>query len=465
MSLQNTEYGKEKISELLKDAKNIYFLGIGGISMSALAKMTAAQGFCAEGYDRVESKITKKLEDAGISVYYELDPSRIEKYDALVYTVAISEDNPEYLRAKEIGIPVISRADYLGYIMSSYKNRIGISGMHGKSTTTAMVASVFDAGCADPTVLSGAELKGIESSYKAGGMENFIFEACEYKDSFLEFYPSVAVVLNIDLDHLDYFSGLDHIKRSFTKFVSRCGDSGMAVLNFDDQNVRDVAKNFMGKTVTFGVESDDVDYRAVNIKHENRRSSFDIVCPDTHTCHIELGVMGEHYVMDAIAAATAGFSCGISEEGVKKGLLAFNGIRRRMDYRGKFNGADVYDDYAHHPVEIKSTLKSAEKLGYDKIWCVYQPHTYSRTAALYDDFVSVFNEVDANMIFADIYAAREVNEWGVTSEKLSSDIKDSKYFSSHEEILEYLKENVRENDAVIIMGAGDIYCIFDKMSL
>ena len=465
MSLQNTEYGKDKVSELLKDAQNIYFLGIGGISMSALAKMTVAQGFCAGGYDRVESNITKKLEDLNIPVYYELDPSRVEKYDALVYTVAISEDNPEYLKAKEIGIPVISRADYLGYIMSSYKKRIGISGMHGKSTTTAMVASVFDAGDADPTVLSGAELKGIESSYKAGGIDNFIFEACEYKDSFLKFYPSVAVVLNIDLDHLDYFSGLDHIKRSFSNFISKCGKDGVAVLNFDDANVRDVAKDYSGKKVTFGIEADDVDFRAVNIKHENRRSCFDIICPDMRVCHIELGVMGEHYVMDALAAAATGFTCGITDDGVKKGLLTFNGIRRRMDYRGKFEDADVYDDYAHHPTEIRSTLKSAEKLGYDKIWCVYQPHTYSRTAALYDDFVSAFNDVESNMIFTDIYAARETNEWGITSEKLASDVEGSKYFSAYDEIIGYLKQNVSKNDAIIIMGAGDIYCIFYQMGV
>jgi len=465
LSLGNTAYGKEKIRELLRDVKSIYFLGIGGINMSALARMTVAQGLRAGGYDRTRSGITEKLEKSGIEVFYELDPEHLSGYGALVYTVAISEDNPEYLRAQELQIPVISRADYMGYIMSGYRERIGISGMHGKSTTTAMVASVFEYGGADPTVLSGAELKGIESSYREGGLDNLVFEACEYKDSFLEFYPSVAIVLNIDLDHLDYFSGIGHIRSSFTKFINKCRDGGTVVLNFDDADVRAVASEYKGNLVTFGVDSGDVDYRAVNIEYCGRKCGFDLLFKNDFFCHIDLSVTGEHYVRDALAAAAAAASCGISKDGIIKGLSSFTGVHRRMEYRGKYFGADVFDDYAHHPKEIRSTFSAVEKMGYNNVWCIYQPHTYSRTATLYDDFISAFSDYKVNVIFSDIFAARETNKWGVSSEKLAEEIPGAKYYSDHEGIIGFLKSNVKDGDAVIVMGAGDICSILEEMKL
>lgn len=433
--------------------------------MSALARMTVAQGIRAGGYDRTRSAITEKLENLGMEVFYELDTEHLNGYGALVYTVAIGEDNIEYLRAVELGIPVISRADYMGYIMSGYTERIGVSGMHGKSTTTAMVASVFEYGGGDPTVLSGAELKGIESSYRGGGIDNLVFEACEYKDSFLEFYPSVALILNIDLDHLDYFSGIEHIRSSFSKFLNKCDDTGTAVLNFDDKNIRMVADEYKGNIVTFGVDSEDVDYRAVNIEYNGKVCGFDLLYKGEFYCHIDLSVSGEHYVRDALAAAAAAASCGIGKDGIIKGLATFAGVHRRMEYRGKYFGADVFDDYAHHPKEIRSTFSAIEKMGYNNVWCVFQPHTYSRTATLYDDFVSAFSEYNINVILSDIYAARETNQWGVSSEKLADDISNAHYFGTYNEILSFLKSGIKEGDSIIIMGAGDICSILGEMGL
>ena len=461
MSLNNTNYGAEILGGIFKNVRKAYFLGIGGINVSSLALMTKSKGVEVSGYDRTRSAITERLSDSGIEVFYELDPHHVEGADIVIYTLAIQEDNTEYLRACELGIKTISRADYMGFLMSSYKNRIGVCGMHGKSTTTAMISTVFESAGKDPTVLLGAESTETGSSYREGGISNLVFEACEYKDSFLDFFPTVATVLNIDLDHLDYFRNIEHIRTSFLRFVSKCPDYGTAVMNYDDENVRLVADQFKGNTVSFGIECEDADFRAVNISHKDRRSSFDITSGGRIQCHITLPVIGDHFVKNALAAAVTSRTCGLEWEEISNGLQSYRGVKRRLEFKGKFHGADLFDDYAHHPCEIRSSLSALNLMGYERVWCVFQPHTYSRTKKLFSEFVSVFSESGAYALFTDIYPARErYEDWKISSSDLSEAISGSRYFPEDKDIIAFLGDHVSEKDAVIIMGAGNVDRLF-----
>ncbi|MBE6605716.1 MAG: UDP-N-acetylmuramate--L-alanine ligase [Ruminococcaceae bacterium] len=447
---------REEIESILKNSKNIFFIGIGGVSMSSLAHISAKSGFCVSGSDRTESDVTKALEECGVKVFYKHCADNVKGADAVVYTAAIRDDNPELVYAGENSIPIIYRADYLGYIMSKHKNRIGISGMHGKSTATSMTSLVFLEAGVDPTVVSGAKLNQLEGgAYRTGSKEHFIMEACEYCDSFLSFTPNIAVVLNVEMDHPDYFKDLDQIKSSFSRFVS-IADEGCAVVNWDDENVRETVRDYKGRLVKFGRESQGLDYTAENIRYEGAYPVFDIKKPAGTIENIKLCVTGEHNIMNALAAAAVADICGIGEESIRMGLAKYTGAARRMEYKGKIcaGKADMYEDYAHHPTEIRATLKGAKKLAAGTLWCVYQPHTYSRTAELFDEFTSSFGGVKT--IFADIFAARETNTTGISSKDLADKTENSVYIDSFEGIVMYLRANVKEGETVIIMGAGDI---------
>ena len=462
MAVNNTHFGAEDIARKLSGKKSIYFLGIGGITMSSLAHVTFLHGFKVGGSDRSLSPLTKRLSDEGIEVFEGHRAEQIEGYDALVYTVAVSADTPELVRAKEMGIPVISRSDYLGYLMRSYTHRIGLAGMHGKSTATSMTTEIFLAADADPTVISGAELSSIKGAYRIGGKENFIFESCEYMDSFLDFYPTVAVVLNIEMDHVDYFKDLGQIKNSFRSYIEKTRGCGCAVLNADDENVMDMAKDFKGSILTFGIHSE-ADIMAKNIVYSRDGLEFDI-CHGSMKKHIKMSVCGEHIVYNALAAAACAILCGLPSGQIAKGLANFRGASRRMEYKGEINGAAVYDDYAHHPTEIAATLKAVKQRGFDRIICIYQPHTYSRTKGLYDDFVNVLRLSDVT-VMADIYAARETDTLGVSSEQLAKDIGDALYFPSFEEIAKWVKANAKEGDIVLTVGAGNITNLSKNLGL
>ena len=345
--------------------------------------------------------------------------------------------------------------------MSGCKNRIGVAGMHGKSTTTAMLAHIFLSAKLDPTIVLGAVMDEIGGAYRVGSKDTFIMEACEYQDSFLSFTPNIAVILNIDLDHTDYFSGLDNIIDSFSKYAA-IADDGYAVYNSDSENVLSAMRNYKGKRVTFGLESDAV-FTAGNIVFDHGRAEFDILKKGTLFAHIKLGVTGRHNILNSLAAAAAADICGVPAEAVEKGLASYRGAKRRMEYRGSFttaSGASVplFDDYAHHPTEIRATLSGAKEMGYKRVWVVFQPHTYSRTASLYDEFAKSF--VGVNAVFAQIYAARETNEWGVTSEKLAEDA-GGLYFPTLGEIAGYLRKELRDGDMLIVMGAGDVIKLDD----
>lgn len=465
MALENTHYGHARIGEMLKGCHSIFFIGIGGISMSSLAQISLSLGYTVGGSDRSENAQTLHLKEKGIPVFGSHDAKNIEDFDAVVYTVAIGADNPEYLAARAAGKPLLSRADYLGYLMVSYRHRIGVAGMHGKSSCTAMCAQIF-LSATDATVLCGAELPllGGSTCCIGGEQEHFVFEACEYMDSFLDFNPTLAVVLNMGMDHPDYFKSLEQVHASFLAYARRTGKGGTVLYNADDAESVLALREFEGRHVTFGIEKE-ADYSARNICHKNGVTSFEFWGGEECLCNIRLHVFGLHNVYNALAAAAAASLCGISPDLIVKSLGEFVGAKRRMERKGILNGAVVYDDYGHHPVEINATLSGAREMGYNRILCAYQPHTYSRTAKLFDEFVQAFGSAD-RVYFADIYAAREQNVFGISSADLAKRIGTAaEYCGSFEQVARALKRDAKEGDLVIVMGAGDIYKVYDLLNL
>ena len=463
MSVYNTHFGANRIKEMLKECKSIFFCGIGGINVSSLAHISYVGGMRVGGSDRTPSALTKRLEEEGIEVFYSHRAENVESYDAFVYTVAIGEDNPEYVRAIERNIPVISRADYMGYLMTGYEKRIGISGMHGKSTATSMCASLLMGANTDPTVLSGAVLDAMGGAYRIGSKEQFLFEACEYMDSFLDFNPNIAVILNVELDHVDYFEDLAHVKRSYRSFADiALKNGGCVVANGDDKNVLDTLCG-ADNVVYFGIENKNAVVRAENIIESNGQYSFDLYFKGENICRIELSVSGYHNVYNALATAGVGLLCGVSPKLIASGIASFTGASRRMELKGFVNGARVYDDYGHHPTEVATTLDGVKKmLDGGRLFCVFQSHTYSRTKALFDDFVSALSVAD-RVIVADIYAARELDTLGVTPELLAEEISGGVACHGFENIAKMLQNELGEDDIAVVMGAGDIWHVFEHL--
>lgn len=465
MSVANTHYGYEAIGKMMANAKKVFFIGIGGISMSSLAAMTKKRGYEVAGSDRTRTALTESLEGQGIDVVYEHTGGAVADADVVVYTVAIAPDNADYVTAKENGIPCISRADYLGYLMMGFSVRVGISGTHGKSSTTAMCADILMQAQTDPTILCGAEVPSIGGAYCCGDNDSFIvFEACEYQDSFLDFYPNMAVVLNMELDHVDYFSSIDQVRNSFSVFADKCGEDGYVIANADDENCMKAFANTRSRLVTFGL-SEEADFRAVNISTERGFPTFDVFYGGEMLSRgIRLFVSGEHSIYNALSAFAACFLCGIDVEDIKAGLASFRGAHRRSEFVGKVNGADVFDDYGHHPTEVRTTLDGFRSRGYNKLYCVFQPHTYSRTRGFMAELCSSFDAVD-EVVFADIYAARETDTLGMSASLLAEQTPRGKYVGSMSDICEYLKGVLCEGDAAIIMGAGDINKLFPMLGL
>lgn len=465
MATPNTHYGAENIHLMLENCKSIYFIGIGGINMSSLAHISRLRGYRVGGSDREKTTLTERLKAEGIEIYYSHEAENIESYDAVVYTVAISPDNPEYAMALERGIPCISRADYLGYLMLGYENRIGVSGMHGKSTCTSMCATVFMEAEGDPTVLSGAELDAMGGAYRIGHSENFIFEACEYMDSFLDFNPSTAIILNIELDHVDYFENIEQVCYSYARFASITGHSGRVIANIDNEYIPTVLEGYEGEVITFGVITKSADYTAINIRYPNGYAAFDVMYKGEYIAHVKLSVTGEHNVYNALAAFAAGHTSGLDPEKIVRGLYKFCGAKRRMEFKGTVNGALVYDDYGHHPTEVATTLDGVKKRDdIGRLFCVFQPHTYTRTFALMDDFANSFDSVE-QVYIADIYPARETDDLGISGKTLAIRIGDkAEYISGFENIADEINSTLMEGDVLVVMGAGDIYKLFDYLN-
>lgn len=472
MSTPNTHLGALKIEDIMKSSKEkeIFFLGAGGIMMSSLALLTKRAGYKTSGSDRNRTQLTEKLEAAGVKMYYGHSAENLgENCGAVVYTVAVSPDNPEYASAMDKGIPCISRADYLGYIMTEYKNRVGIAGMHGKSTCTSMCAEIFldaaqDSCIADPTIISGAEYASMEGAYHLGEHNDFIFEACEYMDSFLDFNPTVAVLLNAEIEHVDYFKSIEQIRESFKKYASLVGKDGTVIYNIDDENTVISASGVDANKISFGL-SENADITAKNIKCCSFPMEFDIYAYGELVTHVSLRARGVHNVYNALAASAAAQVCGINAIEIKRGLESFKGAKRRMEYKGKLLGSEVYDDYGHHPTEIAATLGGAKASCNQRLVCVFQPHTFSRTDALKDRFAEAFDSAD-KVILTDIYAAREDNESGINSEELARMIGEKAIYGGDlKKTAELLNNTVRAGDLVIVMGAGDIFKIYGMLDL
>ena len=444
----------EETYSALENAKKIFFVGIGGISMSSIAFVFKSKGYDVSGSDRAESDMTRKLTAAGITVHRGHDSANVAGADAVIYTGAVNEQNPEIAEAKRLGLPIIYRADALGYMMKKYGTRIGVSGSHGKSTCTAMISHVLIASGADPTVMCGAETAEMGGAYRVGAKKDFVFEACEYKDSFLGFFPSVSVVLNIDLDHTDYFTGgLEQIKASFRKYAMLAlNDGGAAVANADDENTVSALSGL--PCITFGVKNE-ADFRAENISCANGHAEFDIVKRGAYFCHICMSIPGEHNIYNALASAAACDLAGASAEDIAAYISDFTGLSRRFENKGRVNGAEVYIDYAHHPRELRAAVAAARGLCRGKLICVFEPHTYSRTYSLFDEFAASFGGAD-RIIFTDIYAAREVNTYGVSSLQLAEAVAGGEYAASYADAAGKIRASANAGDLVLVLGAGTV---------
>ncbi|MDO5152043.1 MAG: UDP-N-acetylmuramate--L-alanine ligase [Eubacteriales bacterium] len=442
-------FKSRKIAQFLTPGRHIHLVGIGGVSMRPLGLVLKGMGMEVTGSDMSASVSTKELEAQGIPVAIGHHAENIEGADCIIRTAAAHNDNPEIAAARAAGIPVFERAQAWGEIMKSYKNAVCISGTHGKTTTTSMMTHILMEANLDPTVMIGGYLPLLHAGHRVGHGDTIVLESCEYCDSFLNFFPTLAVVLNVEADHLDYFKDLADIQKSFHKFAS-LATFGVAANGDDPHTVQAM---------------EGIDYVSFGLKDTNRIHTanmcsdwrhFDVICDGEFYCHLDMGVLGRHNAFNALAAAAAAWMMGIPGEAVSQGIQSFHGAGRRMEFKGKFHGADVYDDYAHHPDEVAATLDALRSMGDHRIVLAFQPHTYTRTKALFDDFVRELKKADV-LVLAEIYAARERNTIGISSADLAAQIPGSVYRETLPEVTAYLKEIVREGDVVITMGAGDIF--------
>ncbi len=453
--------------ENLKQYKHIHLIGIGGISMSGIAEMLHNWGIFVTGSDCAKSKITDRLASHGIFVSIGSNTNLVEKSDFVIYSAAIKQDDPELICAKTNNIPIVERADFLGFLTRIYDNTIGVSGTHGKTTTTSMISLCFLEAGLDPSIQVGAILKDIGGNYRVGNSDFFILEACEYVESFLKFSPQSAVVTNIDNDHLDYFKTFDNIKSAFAKYVNLLPKDGFLVINADDPDCIDLRKNTHAKAVTFGIRNDRANFVGRNVVYDkNGFPKFDVYRNSSYFGEFKLSVPGLHNVYNALACIAMCSSYGISKQILKTVLAKFTGASRRFEYVGSFGNIDVYDDYAHHPSEISATAKAMKNKSYRQSWVVFQPHTYSRTKELLSDFAEALLDFD-NIIITDIYAAREQNTYGISSKNLVSKISDfgknAIYISGFDDIVKYLKGHACPNDIILTVGAGTIFEVRKKI--
>ena len=454
---QFSYYSPEEIGRILQKEQNVYFIGIGGVSMSSLAEISHKAGYKTAGSDRTPSDITAALEADGITVYKGHDAANCIGYTVFVYNAAIHEDNPEYRYAEDNGFYLIRRADYLGYAATFYKVSIGVAGTHGKSTSTAMLGEALTSAGLDPAVLNGAVMPKYGSPYKRGKKDCICFEACEYTDSFLSFFPTVAVVLNAEFDHADYFKTRERYVQSFHKYICQ---SPSAVVNIDSDGAKKAAEGYSGRLLTCAVKQP-ADVTAENVVMKDSFAEFDVIYKGSVYMHLSLSVGGMHNVYNALCCAAVCIMIGADPEKAAEGISSFTGVARRFEHKLTYNGADIFDDYAHHPDEIKATLSVARKRVKGRLYVAFQPHTYSRTRDFYGDFVKSFTDCD-EVIFCDIYAARETDTLGMSAQKLAADVQNGSYKGGFDEVAAYLKSVLKEGDGAVIMGAGDIVKIFSR---
>ena len=438
----------------IKKYKNIHMIGIGGVSMSGLAEHLTHFGFIVTGSDAKESENTKHLQEIGLNVTIGHDKKMLEKADLVVYTAAIPDEDIEFTYAKNIGKKMMERSEFLGEITKCYQECICISGTHGKTTTTSMISMCFLEANLDPTIEVGAYLKPIKGNNKTGNSEYFILEACEYVDSFLKFNPHTIIILNIDNDHLDYFKNIENIKNSFFSFTEKLNETG----------------TIKHTIISYGIENIKATFVATNIKTDTYGfPTFDVLKKQKYYGTFTLKVRGNHNILNALATIATSELYNIEVDIIKKSLENFTGANRRFEQIGTFEGIPVFDDYAHHPTEIKTTYLSSKEIPHYKTWAIFEPHTYSRTEAHLEEFATILKEFD-HIILAEIYAAREINKTGISSKDLEERIKKENpnciFLASYDKIIDYIKENVQKEDIIITIGAGTInkigYSLIEK---
>lgn len=449
------------IHNYIRPGMRAHLVGIGGVSMCALAEVLHKYGMVITGSDMREGDAVSHLRKLGIPIFIGHRAENVSGADLIIRTAAAHDDNPEIKAARSMGIPVFERAAAWGSIMRSYKNAICIAGTHGKTTTTSMVTHIFMEAGLDPTVMIGGTLPLLGAGHRVGKGDSIILESCEYCNSFLRFFPTVAVILNVEEDHLDFFHDLKDIQHSFGAFANLVPPGGHILVNADNPGAMGAVSNLSRPFTTFGF-SETADVHCEHLTDHNGLPSFDIICHGSFYARAELNVIGTHNVSNALAAAAVSCALQVPGEAVARGLSSFHGTDRRFQRKGVYNGALVYDDYAHHPSELHALLEAAKQLGCSRIICAFQPHTYTRTKALFEDFVRELKMPDVTLL-AEIYAAREQNTIGISSRDLAERIEGARYFATLPELTACLREIARPGDLILTVGAGDIYTVGDAL--
>lgn len=444
-------------------SKKVHFIGIGGVSMSGLAAILLNNNIKVSGSDAKEDPVLDTLRKEGAIIHIGHKKGYLDDTSLVVYTAAISLSNPEIEEAKEKNIPLMDRAEFLGFLMKNYTKNIAVAGTHGKTTTTSMLANITVTANIDPTILVGGNVDTINGNFRIGNSDYFVTEACEYKASFLKFNPFVGIILNIDEDHLDYYKDIHHIEKTFEEYTRLIPKDGCLVACADDERTYSLAKKVTSCNVlTYGIENGDV--KATNIQFNKKGCALFTVTYKDISLDIELEVPGKHNILNALASIASCLFLNINEKAIKEGLKKCKGAHKRFDYKGTFNNITVIDDYAHHPVEIKATIETTKLIPHNKTYIVFQPHTYTRTKTLFKEFTECFKGAD-ELVLMDIYAAREIDDGSVSSLQLGDKIRETGLkctnVSSHKEAADYLKSIAREDDLILTVGAGDVVKVAD----
>lgn len=451
-----------ELKSRLKSGCRAHLVGIGGVSMAPLAEVLHGMGVIVSGSDMKESKTVEHLRTLGIQVIIGHFAENVQGKDLVIRTAAVHDDNPEIAAAHAANIPVYERAQAWGALMTDYKHALCISGTHGKTTTTSMCTHIIMAAQMDPTVMIGGTLPLLHAGHRVGKGDTIILESCEYCNSFLSFRPTTAVILDIEADHLDFFKDLADVENSFRRFADLVpAEGGVIVANADDRNTMDTLDGLDRNIITFGMGSY-ADVYCENLEYVNGVGQFDLMQDGKKLTHIELSVPGKHNVKNALAAAAAALTVDAPAEAIAAGLHAFRGAERRFQFKGEYHGAMIYDDYAHHPGELHVLMDTVRTLGYERIICAFQPHTYTRTKALFGDFVRELGRPDITLL-AEIYAAREKNTLGISSKDLAERIPGAEYCATLDDVKRRLEELAKPGDLILTVGAGDIYTVGEAM--
>lgn len=450
-----------------KKDTHYHFIGIGGISMSGLAELLLSEGYPVSGSDMTESGLTEMLSGKGAKISFPQAAENItDDIDVVIFTAAIHEDNPELMEVRRRGIPALTRAEFLGQIMKQYRIPVAVAGTHGKTTTTSMLSEILLKAGTDPTLSIGGVLPSIGGNFRVGAKDYFVTEACEYTNSFLSFFPKISIILNVDADHLDFFKDIDDIRNSFKRFAKLLPKDGTLIINGETPGIATVTAGLECEIIRFGMD-ESFDYYPSDISYNGAAcAEFTLHHGDTALGRVSLKVPGGHNIENACAAAAAAVKMGIEPEYIIKALSEYHGTDRRFQHKGEMNGVTIIDDYAHHPTEIRATLEAARHCDHKTLWCVFQPHTYTRTKALMKEFAGALTLAD-RVVLAKIYPARETDDLGISSEDLAQAIRDlghdAYYLDSFEKIEKFLKENCIHGDLLITMGAGDVYKIGESL--